>query len=118
MKNRSGKVKVALLLWLIVIAAAVYYGVEFGGVYMRRYKLVDTVEQQLGFAGQLANQAISQRIQEKMAEIGLPPEARRFRLVETQRPRMLQFSVTYSETLNLLFTTKQWQVSIEKRRSY
>jgi hypothetical protein len=117
-KNQSGKVKVALLLWLIVIAAAVYYGVEFGGVYMRQYKLADAVEQQLGFAGQLSNQAINERIQDAIAEIGLPAQARRFRLVETQGPRVLQFSVTYSETLNLLFTSKPWQVTIERRRSY
>lgn len=117
-KDRSGKVKVGVLLWLIVLAAVGYYGFEVGGVYMRRYKLEEAVKLRLAYAGQLTNESIHQRVLDDIVGMDLPSEARNMTLVETDRPRALQVRIAYAETVNLLFTTKKLPVSINIRRSF
>lgn len=117
-KDRTGKIKIGLLLWLIVLAAVGYYGFEVGGVYWRQYKLEDHVKQRLAYAGQLTNEAIHQRVLHDIANMDLPSEARNVHFVETQRPRALQVSISYTETVNLLFTTKKFPVSIQVRRVF
>lgn len=117
-KDRSGKVKIALLLWLIVLAAIGYYGLEIGGVYFRRYKLEEHVKQRLAYAGQLTNEAIHRHLLDDIATMDLPPEARNLQFVETQGPRALHVSISYAETLDLLFTTKKFPVSIDIRRRF
>ncbi len=117
-KDRSGKVKIGLLLWLIVLAVVGYYGIEFGGVYWRRYKLEEAVKQRLGYAGQLTSEGIRQHLLDDIASMDLPPAARNVKFVETRQPRALHVSISYAETVNLLFTTKKFPVSIEIRRSF
>ncbi len=117
-RDRSGKVKIGLLLWLIVLAAVGYYGFQFGGMYWRRYELEEAVKQRLGYAGQLTSEGIHQQLLNDIAGMNLPPEARNVRLVETRRPRALQVSISYTETVNLLFTTKSFPMSIRIRRTF
>ena len=116
--DRLGKVKIGLLLWLIVLAAVGYYGIEIGGVYWRRFKLEEAVVQKLGFAGQLTDEGIHQQLVDEIAGMGLPQEARRVRLVRTPPPRALHVSISYVETVDLLFTTKQIPISVDIRRSF
>jgi hypothetical protein len=117
-KNRSGKVKLALLLWLIVFAAGGYLGIAIGGVYWRRYKLEETVTQDLSLAGHSTDEAIHQRILDHVAGMSLPVTARDVRFARTDGPRMLRVSISYVETVNLLFTTKEFPMSVEVRRSF
>lgn len=116
--DRYGKVKVGLVVTIVVLAAVGYYGVEIGGVYWRKYRFGDEVTQQLGFAGQRSDDGIRQGILQKIDQMGLPQEARRFRLVRTEQPRRLRFSVTYTETVNLLFTTREISVRVEQSRRF
>ncbi len=119
----------------IVLAVVGYYGIEFGGVYWRRYKLEEAVKQRLGYAGQLTSEGIRQHLLDDIAgqltsegirqhllddiaSMDLPPAARNVKFVETQQPRALHVSISYAETVNLLFTTKKFPVSIEIRRSF
>lgn len=116
--GRSGNVKGALLLLLIVLAAVAYYGIEIGGVYWRRYKLEDTVVQDLTFAGQLTDEAIHQRVLDDVLAMDLPLTARNVQFVRSDGPRTLRVSISYVETANLLFTKKQFPMSVEVRRSF
>ena len=116
--NRAGGVKIGLLFVIIVLAAAAYYGNEIGSVYWRKYRIEDAVAQQLADAGQITDDGIRQGILTEVDRMGLPREARRFTLVRTERPRTLQFSMAYSETVNLLFTTKQISVSLKSSRRF
>ncbi len=117
-RDRSGKLKKGLLLWLIALTAVCYFGVEIGGVYWRRYKLEETVKQELGFAGQRTDQAIHQRLLDEVAAMDLPTTAQYVRFFRTDRPRALNVSISYVETVNLLFTTMKFPVSIEVRRRF
>ncbi len=116
--NRSGGVKIGLLFVIVVLAAAAYYGNEIGSVYWRKYRLGDAVAQELSNAGQITDDGIRQGILREVDSMGLPREARRFTLVRTAQPRTLQFSVAYSETVNLLFTTKRISVSLKSSRKF
>lgn len=118
-RNRSGKVKVGTLIWLIVIAIPVYFAIQFGGVYIRKYKLEDVVNQELSYAGQRADDAIRQRLVAEIAAMDLPPAAAsRLQFSRVESPRALQLSISYVETINLLFTKKPLRVSLQKRRPF
>jgi hypothetical protein len=117
-KHPAGKVRVGLLVGLTLLAAAGYYGIEVGGVYWRRYKLEEAVKQDLGYAGQLTDEAIHRQLLNHIAGLGLPPEAQRLTFVRTQQPRALQVSISYAETVNLLFTTGKIPVSLQVRRIF
>jgi hypothetical protein len=116
--DRSGKVKLAALIWIIAIGIVAYCGIQVGGVYMRKYKLKEAVDRELGLAGQIVDETIRQRLTEDIAGMHLPPAASRFRFARVQGPRALQFSVSYDETVNLIFTEKPFHVSINARRPF
>ena len=118
LKRRSGKVKIASLLLLLVLAAAGYYGFAIGGVYWRHYRLDDTVARDLSFAGQLADASIRQRVLEHVAAMNLPIRARDVHFARTASPRTLRVSISYTETVNLLFTEKEFPMSIDIARPF
>ena len=115
--NQSGKVKVTSLILFVVVAAAVYYGVAFGGVYWRRYAVSNAVGEQMAYAGQLADETIRAQLVAKIGGMRLPPAAGRVRMVRIP-PRTIQVSISYTETVNLLFSKKEIPVSITERRTY
>ncbi|MDH5197442.1 MAG: hypothetical protein OEY20_09330 [Gemmatimonadota bacterium] len=109
--------KISTLVMLVLVAGGVYYGLAFGGVYWRRYRLVDKVEGQLTYAGQLADETIREQLVTEIKKMNLPPAASRVRMVRTAA-RTIQVSIAYTETVNLLYTTKQIPVSVTERRTY
>jgi hypothetical protein len=104
--------------WLIVLAALGYYGFEFGGVYWRKYRLEEKVTRDLSSAGQIADETIRQTVLEHIAAMHLPLTSRSVRFARTDAPRALRVSISYEETVNLLFTKKQIPVSVEFERSF
>lgn len=117
-KDRSGGVKIGLLLFLLVAVGITYCGVEFGGAYWRRYKLEEAVLQALWYAGQVTDEKIRERLLDDIAAMDLPPEANQIWFVHIEQPRALQVTISYAETANLLFTTVKLPMSVEVRRSY
>ncbi len=117
-KGRSGRVKPTLLLWLVVFAAVGYYGFEIGGVYWRQYRVEDTVSRDLSSAGQVADETIRQRVLGHIADMNLPLTAGSGRFVRTDAPRALRVSVSYVETVNLLFTEKRIPISLNFERPF
>jgi hypothetical protein len=109
--------KVTSMIMLVVIAGAVYYGLQFGGVYWRRYRVTDTVDGQLSMAGQIADETIRTQLVTEIAKLHLPPAASRVRLVRIP-PRTIEVSISYTETVNLLYAKKEIPVSIKERRTY
>jgi hypothetical protein len=116
--NRSGKIKVGTLIGLVVLVAAVYYALEFRGLYWRQYKLEEVVEQQLAYAGQLSDDAIRESLLAEIAGLGLPGEVLSFHFRRIPQPQALEVSISYVETVNLLFTTKKMPMSLQIRRPF
>jgi hypothetical protein len=115
--NRSGKLKVSTAIILVLIAGGIYVGVAFGAVYWRRYALSDAIEQQLSYAGQLADETIRAQIVDEIASMNLPPAASRVRLARISA-RTIEVKISYTETVNLLFTTRTIPVSVTRRRTW
>lgn len=116
--DRSGRVKLTVVIWLIVIGSAVYTGIAFGAVYFHKFQLADAVTQELSFAGQRADASIRQRILDRITAMGLPAEARNFQFARTGSPQALQVSISYTETVNLVFTEQPIRVNIQARRTF
>ena len=116
--NEAGGLKFRLLLVVLVLAAVAYYGTVLGGVYWRAYKLGDAVDQQLSFVGQRTDEGIRASILQDIDNMNLPADARRFTLVRDPRTRSLAFRDSYTETVNLLFTTKQISFTVNRNRRY
>ncbi len=116
--NRAGKIKVAALVWLALLVSVTYVGVEIGGVYWRRYKLEETVQQRLGFATQLSDEAIHRQLVEDIAGMNLPPEAQNIRFQRTQQPRALRVSISYVETVDLFVTAFDLTQRVQVTRSF
>ena len=118
LKGGSGKVRLATLVWLIVLAALGYCGFEFGGVYWRKYRLEETVTRDLSSAGQLTDDGIRRIVMEHIAAMHLPLTAGSVRFARTDAPRALRVSISYVETVNLLFTEKKLPISVEFERTF
>jgi len=116
-RDRTGKMKITSILLLLVIVAGAYVAYAFGGVYMRRYRLNDALDDQLSFAGEIADETIRAQLVNKIAGMHLPPAASRVRMSRSGA-RTIQVTVAYTETVNLLFTKKDIPVSITRRRTY
>lgn len=77
-KDRSGRVKVTVLIWLLVIGSLLYCGIEFGGIYLRKFKLESIVAEELSSGGQRSDESIRQRVLDRIAGMNLPASARNF----------------------------------------
>ena len=115
--NRGGTMKITSIILLLLVVAGVYVAYAFGSVYWRRYALTDAVDGQLAFAGQLADETIRQQIVSKIATMNLPPAASRVRMSRSGA-RTLQLAISYTETVNLLFTRREIPISVTRRRTY
>ena len=116
-KDRAGKLKLALLVWIAVLGVIGYYGFQIGGAYWKRYKLEEAVRQELSSAGQLADAGIRQRVLEYAAGMNPPLPSRAVRF-GNDGPRTLRVSISYADTVNFVFTQLELPMSVEVRRSY
>lgn len=106
LRSRRGASTTGCLLWLLVFVAVLYYGVHIGEVYWRNWQLVEEMKSQARLAPSLTDPVILRRLVTKADELGLPPEASRFRIVRTPRPRAIRIDTRYSETVELPFFTR------------
>ena len=107
-----------MLIWLVVLVAVVYYAFEFRSVYWRQYKVKEVVEQQLAYAGQLTDDAIRENLLAEIAGLGVPREGFAFYFRRIPQPQALEVSISYVETVNLVFTTKKMPMSLQIRRPF
>jgi len=99
--TRRGASSVGCLLWLLVLVAALYYGVNIGEVFLRYYRLVDELDSQARVASALDNGTIQRRIAVAVDDIGLPDSAKRVLITRSSSPRQITISTVYSERVNL-----------------
>src|SRR2546426_4785502 len=102
--SRRGASSSGCLLSLLLLVAALYYGVNIGEVYFRYYRLLDEMQTETRIASGLDDGTIRRRIQAAIEEIGLP-EAAGSNLVirRTAFPREIVIETRYSESVSLPF---------------
>lgn len=116
--DRSGKIKVTTAILLLVVAHLVFFGFQYGAVYFRKYRLQSAMNEELSYAGQRVDASIRQRLAEDIERLNLPPAARSFQFARVGNPRALQVSISYVETVNLLYTKKRMRVTVQTRRPF
>lgn len=102
-RSRRGSSTTGCLLWLLLFVAALYYGVNIGEVYYRKWQITEEMKSQARLAPSLTDPVILRRLVAKADELGLPAEASRFRIVRRPRPRVIRIETRYSETVELPF---------------
>ena len=75
MKRRRGASSLGCLFTLLIVVAAVYFGLNIGQVYFRYYEFQDDMKQAIRFAGGLNNQRILTRLRAQADSLGLPSDA-------------------------------------------
>ena len=75
MVNRSGRSSVGCLLSLLIVAAAMYFGVNIGEAYWRYYEFQDAMRQEVRFARQISDDRIKLHLAALADSLGLPEEA-------------------------------------------
>jgi len=100
---RRGASSSGCLLTLLILVAALYYGVNIGEVYFRYYRLLDEMQTQTRVASALDDGTIRRRIQAAIDEIGLPDSAggRQLLIRRTASPREIVIETRYSEWVSL-----------------
>src|SRR2546428_13411088 len=93
------------LLSLLLLVAALYYGVNIGEVYFRYYRLLDELQTETRIASGLDDGTIRRRIQAAIEDIGLPDSAggRQLQIRRTASPREIVIETRYSEVVSLPF---------------
>jgi hypothetical protein len=103
--SRRGASSSGCLFSLLLLVAALYYGVNIGEVYFRYYRLLDEMQTEAHLSAGLDDGTIRRRIQAAVEEIGLPDSAagRQLQIGRFTSPREIVIETRYSETVSLPF---------------
>lgn len=91
------------LFTLLLLAVAVYYGIDIGGKYLRYYQMLDEMKVQARFAPNLSDDVIRRRLRAKADQLNLPPDARKITIRRRARPREIFITTSWQDTLVLPF---------------
>jgi hypothetical protein len=85
---------------LLLFAAALYYGVNIGQVYLRYYQLIDGMRAQARLAPSLQDDAINQRLG-LQADSLLPGGRPRFKITRGGHPNRIVIETEYTDRVDL-----------------
>lgn len=97
--SRRGASTSGCLLSLVILVAGVYYGIHFGQPWIRYYQLLDEMRVSARLAPTLSDGVIRRRLEAKVDQLGLPPDARKFTITRSGKPRKITITTQYSETV-------------------
>jgi hypothetical protein len=105
LRSRRGTSTTGCLVSLVLFVAAVYYGIHLGEPWVRYYQLLDEMRVSARLAPTLSDGVIRRRLEQKVDELGLPPDAKKFQISRTGKPRRIIISTLYSETVTVPLLT-------------
>lgn len=74
-RRRTGATKFGCLVYVLFVAAVLYFGIPAGEAYFRYYAFRDAMRQELRFRSNQPNEKIQQHLRLVADSLGLPPEA-------------------------------------------
>ena len=101
MVSRSGRSSLGCLLVLLILAAALYVGVNIGEAYWRFYEYRDAMRQEVRFAKQIPDDRIKLHLAALADSLGLPQEAADVTVDRTSAS--IAVSAEYTERIDLPF---------------
>ncbi len=103
-KPRRGASTLGCLFSLLVVVAAIYFGVNVGAPYLRYYQFRDAMEQELRFAERKSDAEILTTLRLKADSLDLPGPAHRINV--RRGPSRIVIWTEYSETIDFPFVTR------------
>ena len=97
--TRRGTSTTGCLISLVLFVAAVYYGIHLGQPWFRYYQLLDEMRVSARLAPTLSDGVIRRRLEQKVDELNLPADAKKFVITRSGSPRRITISTTYQETV-------------------
>lgn len=98
--SRRGAGTLGCMFSLILFAAALYYGVNIGQVYLRYYQLLDGMRSQARLAPGLQDDVIYRRL-DAQADSLLPGTTPHFTITRTREPRRIIIETEYTDQVDL-----------------
>ncbi len=108
--NQLGAGRTGCLLTLLIVVVVVYFGMPIAGVYVRYYRFKNEMQTQARFAPSIDDGTIRRRLLLTIDELGIPETAKRLRIRRTSRPREIQISTDWPETIVLPFYS--WVITL------
>jgi hypothetical protein len=102
-RRTRGASTVGCLFSLLITAVVLYYGVNLGRVWWRYWELLDRMKSAARFAINQQDGETLRRLQGDVDEIGLPAEAKQFKIVRSRTPPSIMISTGYREKVELPF---------------
>jgi hypothetical protein len=99
LRSRRGASTAGCLVSLVLFVAAVYYGIHLGEPWLRYYQLLDEMRVSARLAPTLSDGVIRRRLEQKVDELSLPADAKKFTISRSGKPRKIVISTTYDETV-------------------
>ena len=99
MVNHRGRSSLGCLVALLIVAAAMYFGVNIGETYWRFYEFQDAMRQEVRFAKQIPDDRIKLHLAALADTLGLPEEATDITVDRTTND--ISVSAEYSERVEL-----------------
>lgn len=97
-KSRAGITKFGCLVWLLLVAATLYFGIPVGETYMRYLEYKDRMKVELKFRGGIPNERIIRNLQMAADSLGLPEEAGK--VMVTRNQGQVTIEADYEEILH------------------
>lgn len=105
MVTRSGRSSLGCLLVLLLVAVALYFGVNFGEAYWRFYEYQDAMRQEVRFAKQIPDDRMRLHLSALADTLGLPEEAHDITIERTNSD--ISVSAEYTEQIVLPLVVRQ-----------
>ena len=113
MVRQRGRSSVGCLLMLLLLAAALYFGVNIGEAYWRFYEFRDAMRQEVRFAKQISDDRIKLHLAAYADSLGLPEEAADITVNRTSSD--ISVSADYAERVELPLFVRQIRFSPRAR---
>ncbi|HKW11846.1 MAG TPA: hypothetical protein VJO33_15790 [Gemmatimonadaceae bacterium] len=105
MVNSSGRSSLGCLLALLIVAVAMYFGVNLGEAYWRFYEFQDAMAQEVRFANQIPDDRIKLHLSALADSLGLPEEATEITINRTKND--ISVSAEYTERVQIPLYARQ-----------
>ncbi len=98
-RSESGKARIGCLLFLLIIAGGLYFGIQFFEVKYRFYQMQDEVSNDATFAPTLDDAVIRRRLVARADTLGLPLGPKMWTIRRTASPREIFIYSAYDDSV-------------------
>jgi hypothetical protein len=117
-RRAGGRSTLGCLVALLLLTAALYFGINIGEVYWKYYRYQDAMQQEARFAQMRSDQVIAQRLASVAASLRLPQAAREVQVRRDDGTRRIVISAQYSEPVELPGFVRTFHFSPRAEGSY